>query len=132
VRVVHGKAALKQASVRHSGTNKTFISGSSSPHHQGCCHLPNQCVVHGKSALKQASARHQALTSIYFGLIFTASSRLLAPTKSVTQARRQFGRYLLFHIAMQALHPTGKEYDIAYWLLETQSISSMCAVFLPF
>jgi hypothetical protein len=45
----------------------------------------------------------------FFGLVFTAS-RLLTPTKSVTQAKRQhvlFGRCLLAGIALQALYPTG-------------------------
>jgi hypothetical protein len=82
--------------------------------------------VRGAWKICVETSQCQALTSIYFGLIFTASSRLLAPTKSVTQARRQFGRYLLFHIAMQALHPTGKEYDIAYW---RHKVSAPCAPF---
>jgi hypothetical protein len=50
----------------------------------------------------------------FFGLVFIAS-RLLPPTKSVTQAKRQhvlFGRCLLANIALQALHPTGIEWRI--------------------
>jgi hypothetical protein len=46
-------------------------------------------------------------TNKYFlGLVFTAS-RLLPPTKSATQVKRQhvlFGRCLLADIALQALH----------------------------
>jgi hypothetical protein len=68
------------------------------------------CVVHGKAALKQASAR-PGTNKHFFGLVFTAS-RLLPPTKSVTQAKRQdvlFGRCLL---AGAASHWN----IIAYWM----------------
>jgi hypothetical protein len=60
--------------------------------------------VHGKAALKQASAT--GTNKQFLGLVFTAS-RLLPPTKSVTQAKRQhvlFGRCLLASIAFQALY----------------------------
>jgi hypothetical protein len=43
------------------------------------------CVVHGKDALKPASALHQ---QAFLGLVLTAA-RLLARTKSATQAKRQ-------------------------------------------
>jgi hypothetical protein len=61
------------------------------------------CVVHEKAALKPASARHQ---QAFLGLVLTAA-RLLARTKSVTQARHQhvlFGRRLLAGGAFQALY----------------------------
>jgi hypothetical protein len=43
------------------------------------------CVVHGKAALKPARSRHQ---QAFFGLVLTAA-RLLPPTKSAIQAKRQ-------------------------------------------
>jgi hypothetical protein len=64
----------------------------------------------------------------FLGLVFTAL-RLLPPTKSVTQAKRQhvlFGRCVLADIAFQALYIHFN--IIAYWS-ETQSISFICAVF---
>ena len=43
------------------------------------------CVVHGKASSKPARSRHQ---QAFLGLVLTAA-RLLAPTKSATQAKRQ-------------------------------------------
>jgi hypothetical protein len=66
------------------------------------------CVVHGKAALTQAivSVRQSGTNKHFCGLVFTAL-RLLPPTKSVTQAKRQhvlFGRCLLADITFQALY----------------------------
>jgi hypothetical protein len=62
----------------------------------------------------------------FLGLVFTAL-RLLPPTKSVTQAKRQhvlFGRCLLANIAFQAVHIHFNR--IAYW---RHKVSALCVPF---
>jgi hypothetical protein len=84
------------------------------------------CVVHGKAALKQAMHIVPGTNKQLFGAVF-AALRLLPPTKSVTQAKRQhvlFGRCLLADIAFQALYIHFNR--IAYW---RHKVSALCAPF---
>jgi hypothetical protein len=71
------------------------------------------CVVHGKAALKHALV--SGPNKHFLGSSLPHQSRLLPPTKSVTQVKCQhvlFGRCLLADIALQALHPTRIDYLI--------------------
>jgi hypothetical protein len=85
-----------------------------------------------KAALKQAGVTSlvSGTNKHFFRPAFTAS-RLLPPTKSATQAKRQhvlFGRWLLADIALQALHPTG----ISWFIKDTTKYQLHVRRFLPF